>query len=349
MWAPLVLLVAGYAALALYRLVVLEDEFLVSDVRGYWVNSLDRRQLFDSVHVAGYPLAVALLRSVSIVDLPAVLPMMLLNLLGLVVGAAAVYRLAQLSEVDDRAAAFAAVLFGLWPFVGLVFAVHAIADLPAMALLLTGLLVLQQGRERTAALLFGVALVTHKAMWVFVPLVAVAHLRHRRRAWRDVSPAPILLLPLLSLWVAGTLHHGSPAWIVTASLRANLEPRSALPVLDGIVGAVAAGGWKGMVKGGTIAILAVAAAGHAVAGWRRQRYAWALAAGCALLFIGLNRDTIWAAVRFSRLLVLPLAVHLAWIGERCLSARACRWLVGLVVLLLFVSQLAFATYMARLG
>jgi len=347
----LVLLIIGYIAVALYLSVVLNFEFLRSDVESYWEDSLDWQRPFDRFHVPGYPLTIALVRGISFGAIPPVLLMMGINLLALLIGALAVYKIVIISGIRNEFAFLGACLYGFWPLVGFVYTVHPLAEVPAMSLLLTGLWALLQSRLRIAALLLGLSLIVHKGMWPFVGLIVLASLyQSKRRISKDLQALAILVLPISVLWLLGTLHYGSPTWIISTSIGVGVETRSTLPILEGVIGTLGQGGVKALVKGGWIVVLALITMALLLLSFRNKpsyfQYAIALSFGCLFLFLFLTHLEIWAAVRFSRLLVLPLIWNLGSIYQRESAIRLKASVVVVALLVLFLTQFIYAWYMA---
>ena len=348
-----ILLAVGYVIIGLYMGLVLDFEFLRSDVWSYWQSSLSWPGLLDHNHVPGYPMTIALLRIVTFGKVPPVVVMMSINLAALLAGTLLVYRTIQAAGVSDDLATLGATLFALWPFVGLVFTVYPLADVPAMALLLGGLLALLRARPRAAAPLFGLASIYHKAMWPFIALILVAEAsRQQPYNWRELAIlGGILVLPEGALWLLGTFYYASPSWIISSNVAKEISSQSGLPLLDGLIPTIAQGGVKGLVKGGLIVALALLAGILLVAGYRLRPgffgYGMALSAASLLLFIFLNQRVIWAAVRFGRLLALPLMWNIGHLqaGQRPRWARPS--IVGMALLGLLLSQFAFGWYMAR--
>jgi len=275
-----------------------------------------------------------------------------INFTALLVGAMAVYKSVKISGISDRFAFLGACLLGLWPFVGLVNAVDPLADVPAMAFLLTGLLALQCSRKWIAAHLFGISLIVHKAMWPFVSLLVIAYIcKNRPRTRRDIVALIILVFPIFTLWLTGTFYHGSPEWIVSSSASVGADTRATLPILDGIIVTIAQGGVKGVVKGGLIVAFTVATLLLLFLSYQVKssyfHYGIAICAASLFLFIFLTHNEIWAAVRFSRLLVLPLI----WLIGDLYRNKLPIWLngpiVGCFLLILFFTQFVYSWYMAK--
>jgi len=353
-YAHIALLVVGYALVAVFLGLILKHDFLRSDVLEYWQSSSQWWAPFHPFHVPGYPLAIALLRGVFFKGVPPTLVMMTISFTAFLASAFLVHHMIRRSGVPDRYAVMGTYLFGLWPFVGLVNAVWPAADLPAMALLLLGLYGLLGSRRVLGGLAFGLALVTHKAMWPFVGLIVLADIFYRRPrlSWENAAALLALLLPIGILWVSGAVYHGSLTWIVSRNIQNEVMPRTSLPVLDGLLGTLMRGGARGVVKGATVAGVALLSAALVYASYRLRtpyfQFGMAISAGVLLLSVLMNRWEIWSSVRFGRLLVLPLMWTLGHkYGTRDLPyLRPC--VVTAVLLALFVSQFAFSWYTARL-
>ena len=302
-YSALVLLTVGYVTVALYLGLVLEYEFMRSDVLWYWEDSLDWQRPFNRFHVPGFPLTIALLSSISFGKLPPVLLMMGINITALLVSAWTVFQVIKNSGARDEFALMGAFLFGLWPFVGLAYAVYPLADVPAMALFLAGLLALQHTRLRIAALLLGLSMIFHKAMWPFVAFIVIADLCHNKyRLLQDFIALTILLLPISTLWLFGAFYHGSLAWMFSSSLAVGVETRGALPVLEGVTGTIRQGGLKGLMKGGLIVAFVFTSVVLLLLNLRSKppnfQYGIAISLACLFLFIFLTHLEIWGAVRF---------------------------------------------------
>lgn len=329
----------------------LSFNFFRADVLNYWRDSLEWMTPFDPWHVPGYAFLIALVRALTFNLLPPLVIMWGISLVCYIVGMGAVFAcLAQ--YVNREAARLGAMLFALWFFVGTVYAVYPVADGMALALIAVGLLSLLQKRFLSASLILGVALITHKSAWLFVGAIMLVALALHRREFR-LTNFVILLLPLTVLWVAGAYFHSSPMWLLETSIGDDAETRSALPVLDGLIGTFIYGGMKGLLKGGVIAFVALIACALIVPCWRIKSkpirwYSLAILCATLLLCVTLNQNTIWAALRFSKLLALPLVWSLA---ERLPVMSTTRpramALIGVLLLILLATQFAYAWYIAR--
>jgi hypothetical protein len=349
---PLILLSAGYIFIALYLGLVLRYEFLRSDVLGYWNDSLNWQTPFNSFHVPGYPLMIAFFRSMTFGKLPPVLLMMVINWTTFLVCVASIYKSAKIIGISERHAVIGSCLFGLWPFVGLVYTVNPLSDMPAMAFLLTGFLALLYSRKWLGAMLLGISLITHKAMWPFVIFLAFAYIyRFKPRRWKDIIAFVILFLPVFILWLAGVFYTGSPEWLFSSSANIGSDIRNTTPILEGVIGTVQQGGVKGLLKGGLIVVFFIMSVALMFLNYKFGppyfEYGIAICAATLFLFLFLTHIEIWAAVRFSRLLALPLIWLVGYLYRDKSSIWLTRPTVGFFLLVLFSTQFLYSWYMAQ--
>ena len=350
-YIPLAILTSGFISLAFFLKYMLNYDFFNSDVLWYWQDSLDLRVPFNPYHVPGYPFLIALVRAITFEKLAPLAVMMGINLAAVLVGAVAVYQSIKITGISERFAFIGACLFGLWPCVGLVDAVNPVSDATAIAFLLTGILALQNLRKFLAALLFGIAILIHKAMWPFVSFLFIAYIfEYRPRSWKDLVALLILVFPIFTLWLAGTSYHGTPSWIVTSNTGVGAESRATIPIMDGLLDTLRQTGLKGLVKSAIIVSLFLASILLIFINHRVKpsnfRFAIALSAASVALFLFLTHFEIWAAVRFSRILVLPLI----WLVGYHYRDKFPTWLnsplIVFILLILLSTQFAFSWYMA---
>lgn len=160
-----------------------------------------------------------------------------------------------------------------------------------------------------------------------------------------------LVLPIATLWIVGSAYHHSPTWLVSRNLQVEVASKGHAIILDGLLGTFISGGLKGILKGIALTASALVSCYALLMSSKTSNecfhYGSAVALACCFLFVILNHGEIWAAVRFSRLLAILLAAiaHTGSPGKR-ISAWGWRE-VGVVLFLLFLTQFAFAWYMAR--
>lgn len=350
--APILIILIGYGLVALYLGVFLHYDFLRSDVLSYWQDSLAWKTPFHPFHVPGYPLTIAFLRGITFGIPSAIGLMMSINLFTFLASAFLIYRIINISGAGNELAMLGILLFGLWPFVGLTYTVDPLADMPAMFLFLTGLYFFLTSRKLPAALFFGFSLVTHKAMWLFVGLLIITEIFFRRKYILKsyISFVAVTLLPIAVLWLFGSFFHNSITWLFSSNLEVEVASKSAFPVLDGLLGTIKEGGIKGWGKGillsGFACIPLAAVYGSIKLKYENYQYGLAISLTSLFLFLLLNQGEIWAAMRFGRLLVIPLML----MANTNPKFRNLIWWnsppVAIALIILFLSQFAYAWYMA---
>jgi len=351
-WTIAILMV-GYAMVALFLGVFLQYDFLRSDVLGYWKDSLAWQTPFHPFHVPAYPLMIALLRGITFGALHPIGLMMSINLGAFLASAFFIYRIIQAGGASDELATIGTFIFGLYPFVGLTYTVSPLADMPAMFFLLAGIYLLQRSHRMPAALLLGLSLVTHKAMWIFVGLLIISDFLHRKEhiSKQNLLFVGIMLLPIGSLWILGSFYHHSITWLFSSNLEVEVASKGSTPLLDGLLGTFMEGGIKGLVKGALLLSFAVISALTLYMSIKLKyeyfHYGIMISFAILILFLILNQHEIWAAMRFGRLSVIPLV----FIANTNLTFKKLSWwrspAIIAFLLFLFLSQLAYAWYMAR--
>jgi len=349
---PIMLLLLGYITIAFYLGGFLQYDFFRSDVLGYWQDSLTWQTPFHPFHVPGYPWIVATIRGITFGVLNPVILMMGINLTAFLTSAFLVYQIIQAGGDSDELATVGTLLFGLWPFVGLTSTVVPLADMPAMLFFLVGLYLLQRSRAHLAALLLGLSLITHKAMWIFVGFFIAFDFIYRKEfiSKRNLLFVGILVLPIAILWATGSFYHHSITWLFSNNLKVEVASKSSLPLLDGLLGTFMEGGVKGFVKGILLLSFAVFSAFIFYLSTRLKyayfHYGMVISLAVLFLFLALNQHEIWAAMRFSRLLVIPLAFIA---NVKMEFKKELRWSLPIIItlLLLFLTQFAYSWYIAR--
>ena len=352
-YITLTVLAVGYLTILIYLSVFLNYDLMRSDVLSYWQDSLDWRTPFDPFHVPGYPLLLAILRGISFGILPPLYLMVAVNSAAFLGSGWLIMDILNDSGTSKVFASVSALLFGLWPFVGLTYTVTPLADLPAIFLFLLGLYLLQRSRWFWSAFFLGISLIFHKALWPIAALILAADFIYRQEYFtkRNVIITALVLLPLGSLWLAGSVYHQSLGWILESNLKVEFITKNNFPIVDGIIGTLMSGGIKGLIKG-TLLLGFFAVSTGAI--WMAVRNkgalrGWSLGIAIAicLLFLVLNQNEIWAAVRFSRLLVIPLAGISPLAQTRLEESRTFMIFVISLLITLFLSQFFYSWYLAR--
>ena len=340
-----------YFLLAIFFASVLNYDFMRSDVLLYWNESLAWMTPFNE-HPPLYTLAIALARGLTFNLLDPVLLMMGLNLLSFLGCAWLLMKFFKRAGLKQEYAAWGVLLFALWPLVGLTYTVVPLADIPSILLALIGILMLQKARHPLAGLFFGLAIVAHKGVWPIIGLVALADFYTRKKYFskRNLAFVAIMLLPLSALWLAGIPYHQSINWFMESSLEVNTSLGGGYPILDGLFGTFQEGGLKNWVKGAVILffILLTLFSLFVSLKLRFKYYELCVAISLAVLimFLFSSAATIWGPVRFSRFLVFPLIFFFNAHHGLQISKRVSFSLGAIAVFVLFISQLAYAWYIA---
>lgn len=349
------LLILAFSFLLLFSFMGrLGHDFMNGDVGGYWQDSLSWRTPFHPFHVPGYPLLIALFRNFSFELLSPVTVMSLINLIAFISCALMVYKIIRFVGGAHELGISSAFLFGLWPLVGLTYTVVPLADMVAMCFFLAGFLLLLRSRREYAAIMLGMSLITHKAMWIVVGLTLVADflLQNKKFSKNNFLFWGILAFPIVLLWVLGSIYHESISWLFSSNLQVELSSKGAFPIFDGLIGTMVEGGLTGLAKGSILLSFFVVNLAVLILSVKNKTdhyvYGLFLSIGSMMLFIFLNQHEIWAAIRFSRLLILPLA----FIIRRKQIDIAAYWMSFRVLLIIFVlflyaSQFAYAWYIVK--
>jgi hypothetical protein len=265
----------------------------------------------------------------------------------------------------------AALLFAAWPFVGSLYAVYPQMDALVLFLLILGVMLSLDGRWIPAGAVLGVATLIHPLAWIFMPvlipvpwIVWIWERRRRGPAAGSVSPASLwtmtalAIAPLIGFWIWEMILTGDPLWAVASIVDAQVVSRGSLPILDGWIGTIQSGGVSGWLKVGILSLvvllsvylLAAVLSRREAPADGRDRYRRIVSAVIPAAILGmallLNQHEIWAVVRFSKILLLPLILQrdrlFGFVPPRF---RMPAW--GVLIAAGFLSQVAYARYMVK--
>lgn len=355
-YSPVVIAMIGYISLAIFYTLVLKYDFFRSDVLGYWQDSLEWKTPFHSFHVPGYPLLIALLRGITFGLFSPVTYMIVINLIALSLSVYLIFKIILTCKIKEEIAKFGALLFAFWPLVGLTYTVTPLADVPAICLTLFGIFYLQQSRKISAGFFLGIAMLFHKAIWPIIGLIILIEIVRKNEKFLSIHNLKFLaliLLPISILWIFGAFYHQSIFWLFSSNLSTEIASQGNLPILDGVIGTLFSGGIKGVIKGlillGFMLVTIFALVLSIRVRDNSKKWLIAISSAVLILFIILNQGEIWAAVRFSRLLVLPLVIGYSWHN----NCKAYRWTMSTKYVLiffsfLFLSQFVYAWYEAKI-
>ncbi len=357
LWPALLLILLCYVLLALR---VWQVRYVASDIyRYYWPYSVEwqRPPLF---HLPLYPLLIAGVRGVLPAGTAPLVILMGINLVAFLGCLGCVYDLLRTPDDGLMRPTVGMLLFAFWPLVGLTYVVNPLADTPALFFFLAGLVLLRRERLLGAALCLGLALITHKLMWLFVGALVVGWLFTRPRPLLHTmaGSAFLLLAPLALTWLAGYRAYGRANWLIAANADEELAAGNAWPLLDGVLRSLQYDGWQGWLRVGFVALFAVLALWVAYTGLRAGNWDGLLGAAIAapLLLLPLvltyrESTNLFAIIRYSRLLAVPLVWQVAARPE-WLTVFSRPWFRPVLVALLLAllaSQFLYQEYLIRLG
>jgi hypothetical protein len=278
-----------------------------SDISSYWKYSFSLSKPFNPLWVPGYPTAIALVRWGTFGTLPPIAVMILVSGVAYGVGVVAVYRFA--GELGIRYGIEVALMYAVYPFVGLTYAVYPLSDTLATTLLLLSFLYFVKHYWWTCTIFLALAVMTHKATWFFaIPLVLVSLVKYRESR----LILPLAALPLFLLFLGGAFHHNDFFWFMRWSVTNLMTSHSSLPVLDAVFGTLMNVSMVKKIKG-LVALAVLIVAGVTLVVSIRQRFWLGVIASmpiCAMAMVMNQLETL-GLVRFSKILVLPLAYQLS--------------------------------------
>lgn len=325
-----------FAVVVVFRAMGLS--LLQSDVLDYVEQSQHWWQ--RNMHLPGYAILIWAARQITHDRFDPALLMQIVCLLCW--SASVIYTARTLAIVSENENRWGTALYALFPFVGITYAAWPIADSLALAVLAAAFYYLLQRQWWPLTASLAAALLVQKALWPFAFLIGIV------AVWRRGFPIWQLLLagvPLVAWWLWGVLTGGEWLWIIRIDLKVNLPSHSHLPVLDGVLGTLLAGGVRGLVKGGLLLALLAGTLWLTGVGVRRRRLDMlAMVLPILALLLLLNQWEAWAAVRYAKVLVVPLIALLP--ANRLLTALNQRpWAFWIFVGLLAASQVLYAVYM----
>lgn len=296
------------------------------------------KSIFDPLFLPGYPAVLVVVRHLTGGLLPASVILLGISCISFVVGSVLFLRIFRIFNPSD--AFKGSLLFLYFPFVGVAAVVEPRADAMAFMLLLASLLAILKGRVWWFCLLGSLALLTHKALWPFLAVLALVALAKGTVKWYHLV---VLVLPLSILLFAGAWYHHDIMWMFSKHLEVVVVPRGDWPLLDGIIGSFRLGEVRDMTKAVmavTLLLLSLLLSYQAV----KEDFPIMLGLLIPVAFwcIVLNRYEIWAAIRFGKIIVLPLLVVPSFLLLRWQLLKSSKLFLFLLLLLLIASQFVFA-------
>lgn len=345
----LIISVLSFAALQLYFTVSLKFDFMRSDVLWYYNDSLNWHIPFNRYHVPFYPLLIALFDFISINMLDSVSIMMIINLISQIMACYYAFRIILLFSKNKILVFTGVTSFTFWPITGLTYSVYPLSDMLAIMLYTAGFYYLLNKREILAFSLWGICLISHKALWLFVAFGFIFYLIENKFKTPKNSLISILFLitPILILWFCGYLFHGSADWLIFSSLE--IESDRTYFIFDGIIRSLTSGSIIAISKG-IVCIILISVnilLLFLIAKEKDLLYPISIILATLLLIAFLNETEIISAIRFSRIMIFPLIFMLSRKVKKEYSLQTILIFNTCLYILLMVTQFVFAWYIAK--
>ncbi len=340
------------------------------DVFTYWKESLTWGLPFHPHHPPGYPWLIAALHTVTRAWLGPLQVMQTFSFLFLLSGALLMIPLCTQEGIAHRGWAMA-FLFIAWPFVGSLYAIFPQIDAIVLFLLILGILLAMRTRWVASGVVLGAATIMHPVAWIFAPLLLLVPwavwVRERKRPSfnpRDIDTKQLLAMtalavaPMALLWIWQTVVTKDPLWSIASIVQAQVVSQGSLPILDGWIGTVMGRGFSGWAKVGILSLVVLTAvyilvrvftdraAPENVRDLYRKIVSILIPAVVLGMAVALNQHEIWAVVRFSKILILPLILY----RDRLFGfvPRRLRMpVLGILIGLSFLTQVVYAWYTAN--
>jgi hypothetical protein len=328
----------------LYLTSSLHVNVVSSDPKFYWELSLSWT-VFHVWWVPGYPLLLAVVRTLTFNVLPPALLMASVSCIFFLISIRTTYRIAQHLKLP---AYEIALLFTVYPLVGLVYAAWPFADSMATAVLLLSLLAFLEKRWVLFTGYAAVGMVTHKALWYFLPLLALAALWTDRESRRSV---PFMVAPVLLLLVIGSFQQGDALWMFRWSVNNLIKSTGSLPILDGLLGPFMLGVTPKVLKGAVAAVILSFAIVVFVSSLRRQFWAGVcVSASIILLTCSVNQTETTSVIRYSKVLLIFVAYAIMTNRPQWLRRKGnwTRIALAAVVIASILSNMGFGYYAAQI-
>jgi hypothetical protein len=340
------------------------------DVFEYWKESLTWGLPFHPHHPPGYPWLIAMLHWLAGAWLTPLQIMQTFSFLFLLGGALLMVPICNREGIPQRGW-WMAFLFIAWPFVGSLYAIFPQIDSIVLFLLILGILLAMDSRWILAGAAWGAAMLMHPVAWIFGPLLLLVpwgiwtwekrrspsfpeHMNGREL----LAMTGLAVAPMIILWLWQTAVTGDPLWTIASIFKAQVVSRGTPTILDGWIGTVMGKGISGWVKVGILSIVVLTAGyilvriltDRTVSRNGRELYrklvSLLLPAVVLVMAVALNQHEIWAVVRFSKILILPLILYrdrlFGFVPQRLRTPALCV-LIGLG----FLTQVVYAWYMAN--
>ncbi|MBN1966893.1 MAG: hypothetical protein JW910_19730 [Anaerolineae bacterium] len=335
-----VLIVAAVAWVVVFAVFLLLDiDVQQGAAAGYWQASESIGLSFNPRYLPVYPALIGVLHDLLPSLTPALL-MQLISLVGWLLSCICVYLILETAFVELTWQG--ALFYALFPFVGVFEVVYPRADGVAAFLLTLGLLAYLHKRRILTVIAFAVGLLTHQALWLFIPLILLAGITRQQKRL-TLFEGLISAVPLVVYLMYGVFRTRDALWFVQASTNLGEAAPGTLIVFDGLAGLITRGdvtGW--LTFAGLVIVIALALLLVLSGSWRGKPWLLALIVPVLVFAVVLNRDSIWTLGRYSVFLVLPLWVYLDEAFVWQIGPLKLRPVLPILLALAFASQLVTA-------
>jgi hypothetical protein len=335
-----------------FTFTVLDFNVLQSDAKGYWDDSLSLNAPFHPFHVPGYPVVICILRIVTLSLFSPAFYLQSITFLSFCMALFLIFEIGMIFSGSKTIGLVSALLFMLWPMVGLTYVIYPVADSIAMALFLLGLFLFLKEKPLLGSIAWAGTLFMHKATWVFVAIsFFVWFFRSRQAFVKKLAYGAMVFIPLLVYSILGSFYHGSFTWIASSNFQAEMSSNGDLLLFNGLLGTLRINGIQALGKGSillAVFFVSIFTIFYSLINkYRYWEYGFAIGISTLVLTSLINQYEIWAIVRFGRLLVVPLSGILGSIKYSRIARDGLlgKSLIAGLVLLLFLSQFFYAWYM----
>ena len=340
-----VTLVTGILVFVLVRCIhaYYQVPLLFGDTGGYvkWSYDLANYRTYPS-QMPGYPFILALTRWLTLGLLPMAWIPYLVCLLAWVAGvmlAGEVFR-----KLAPETAPLGIAAYGAFPVFGLGWTNLAVADTFALTVFCAALLAALNRRWWWWAVITGLGLLIHQALYPFYFALGLVCLATARLPW------PVFLasgVPFLAYYGFEAARTGNLNWMLHYHLHASVAPQGSLPVFEGVLGSFRTFSVMGWAKGLLLLSCASAAIALAISAMRRRDWLSLGIAVPVVMYAVVAKGAFDSELaRWARLLVLPACFWLAL--HPGLLRQATRWW-GLPAILAIgvLTELAWTAHIVR--
>lgn len=334
------IILAFSSLVVIYVILFFNDfDFISSDTAKYISRSESWESvLFDRFHLPLYPLLLRILNFVPATVTTAIFSVtsyiLSIYVMSLILGKFSENRYYQLLGL---------LVFSVWPFIGVTEVAIARADTLAILFLLLSILMYLDGKSNYLVLYIWLGFFTHKALWVFLGLIVVISLIQRTNLLH-ARHLIVLVIPPVLFFLAGMNYYQNPVWMLSSNLSTELAPSGSVWIASGILGNLLSSNIADIAQGLSLLMVWLTAVVLLVVLRRKMLILLVLIIPVVLYGLVLNDHEIWAMLRFSK----PLAIPIVYVIDKSQLAKNMLTKLGSAVLIIlsFASNVGFAIYVA---